>query len=595
MITGNVLAQFPKLPKIPKVIPDKVPGLDKILKKESPITNKLSDAVTEVPFLDDFNPKGKVPMTVLPRTAKGAFILEYPGPYVYVCQSYCLHAGTYEPGKGDGYLYAPIKGPQAKIFRHIVQNSIKHPEISQRDIQVLLWAILARTKIADMADELQIAAAKLLTPKEIFEINGGALELVPKAALDKATIDMPPQLRKIVEAEASLREKLTQGEENYEELERIAVLHGVPPIGKGSRNVPRGRWSYRADGYFVRYFPYGYQKTQIELYVPEPLRIERDAKGRIKSIADKFDNRIETEYDDTVQPLTIPGEPSMKGHAFSSIRFERNDPNNLGKKIHLEWKNTGWTFCGVPAGTGKIGSSPARFPGLKERYEWTKKHRKELNNLDKQFTPTGSADDIVNLGNYAIGLKHATPAYLSTEKKWKDYKPINLVKKAWQYAVSKREGGYLWSSLSPKISPSTMFSSNGSLLFLFSVGNPGEEPEFDPSDDVAQPGNTSSQRLKQSGRGTKKQECKDKALKELSNAIDKCFMDEHLDATGACDLKNLIECYLLYPKTDDALQSCISVHCRHGLGKVNPANTVELRYCLGEALKEWGKKDKACK
>ncbi|MCK4574769.1 hypothetical protein KAU34_00005, partial [candidate division WOR-3 bacterium] len=414
VIVGTVLAQFPK---IPKILPDKIPGLDKIFKKESPITNKLSDAVTEVPFLDDFNPKGKVPMTVLPRTQNGGFILEEPGPYVFVCQSYCLHAGTHEPGKGDGYLYALVKGPQADIFRHIVQKSIDHPEIPQRDVQVLMWAILARTKIADMSNEKQVAAAKLLTPKEIFEVNGGALELVPKGALEKATIDMPPQVRKIVQAEASLREKLTQGEENYEELERIAVLHGVPPIGKGSRNVPRGRWSYRADGYFVRYFPSGYQQTQIELYVPEPLNVERDEKGRITLISDNFGNRIETEYDESVDPLSIPGESSLKGYAFRSIRFERNDPDNPEEKIHIEWKKTGWTFLGISNGKGKIGSSPSRFPGIKERYEWTKKHKKELDNLDKQFTPAGSADDVVNLGSYAMGLKDATRGYLSTEEK----------------------------------------------------------------------------------------------------------------------------------------------------------------------------------
>lgn len=578
VIVGTVLAQFPK---IPKILPDKIPGLDKIFKKESPITNKLSDAVTEVPFLDDFNPKGKVPMTVLPRTQNGGFILEEPGPYVFVCQSYCLHAGTHEPGKGDGYLYALVKGPQADIFRHIVQKSIDHPEIPQRDVQVLMWAILARTKIADMSNEKQVAAAKLLTPKEIFEVNGGALELVPKGALEKATIDMPPQVRKIVQAEASLREKLTQGEENYEELERIAVLHGVPPIGKGSRNVPRGRWSYRADGYFVRYFPSGYQQTQIELYVPEPLNVERDEKGRITLISDNFGNRIETEYDESVDPLSIPGESSLKGYAFRSIRFERNDPDNPEEKIHIEWKKTGWTFLGISNGKGKIGSSPSRFTGIKERYEWTKKHKKELANLDKQFTPAGSADDVVNLGSYAMGLKDATRGYLSTEEKWKDYNPINLVKKAWQYAVAEREGGYLWGCLSPKISPNTMFASNGSMFFLFTVGNPGEKPEYDPADDVAQPGNTSSQRLMQSGRPTG---CWDIAEKRLFDAIDKCFEEHSMVGEGKCD-KRVIKCWwdrvTWYGGTKREI--CISRDCRRE-GGTGVSPDTDLSNCINNAL-----------
>jgi len=588
---GTAFSQFPKLPKIPKVVPDKIPGLDKILKKESPITNKLSDAVTEVPFLDDFNPKGKIPMTVLPRTKEGGFVLEEPGAYVFVCQSYCLHAGTYEPGKGDGYLYAPIKGPESDIFRHIVQNSVEHPEIPQRDIQVLLWAILARTKIADMSDELQLAAAKLLSPKEIFEINGGALELVPKSVLDKATIDMPPQVRKIVQAEANLREKLAQGEENYEELERIAVLHGVPPIGEGSRNVPRGRWSYKPGGFFVRYFPSGYQRTQIELYVPEPLNVERDGKGRITLISDNFENRIETEYDDSVEPQTIPGESSLKAYAFNSIRFERNDPKNPEKKIHIEWKKTGWTFCGEITGKGKIASSPDRFPGLKQRYEWAKKHKKELDNLDKQFSPTGSADDVTDSGNYAMGLRNATHSYLSTEENWKDYNPINLVKKQWQYAVSKREGGYLWSSLSPKISPSTMFSSNGSLLFLFAAGNPGGKPEYDPASDVAQPGNTSSQRLKQSGRPTG---CWEDAEKRLFDAIDKCFSENSMVGKGKCE-KSVIRCWwnrvTWYGGTKRDI--CISRDCkREGGTGVSPGS--KLSNCINNAINDFKFEIESC-
>lgn len=587
-MTESGFAQFPK---IPKIIPDKIPGLEDIVKKESPITNKLSDAVTEVPFLDDFNPRGEVPMTVLPRTSDGAFVLEYPGPYVFVCQSYCLHAGAYEPGKGDGYIYAPVKGPQDDIFRHIVQNSIKHPEISQRDVQLLLWAILARTKIADMADELQVAAAKLLTPKEIFEINGGALELVPDAALDKATIDMPPHLRRVVEAEASLRNKFSAGEQRYEELEEIAVRHGVPPIGKGSRNIPGGRWSYVGGGYFVRYFPAGYKKTQIELYAPEPLSVERDKKGRITEISDKFGNLIKTSYNDNIGPLTIPGEPSLKGYAFSSIRFERNDLDNPEKKIEVEWKNRGWVFTGVPSGEGEVSSHIDRFSGAKERYRWTKKHKKELEHIDRQFSPSGSRDEIMNLGGYVRGLVEAISSDLSADEKWKDFDPVNLARKAWQYAVAKREGGYLWSSLNSVISPSSMFASNGSLLFLFATGSPGEKPEFDPADNVAMPGNTSSQRLLQSGRPT---DCWDAAEKRMFDAIDKCFEEHSTIGKGKCD-KRVVKCWwdrvTYYGGTKREI--CISRDCRKegGLG-VQP--DTDLSNCINNAINEFKFEIESC-
>jgi hypothetical protein len=41
--------------------------------------------------------------------------------------------------------------------------------------------------------------------------------------------------------------------------------------------VPRGRWSSHPDGYFIRFFPSGYNKTKVQVYVPEPRAIARDA------------------------------------------------------------------------------------------------------------------------------------------------------------------------------------------------------------------------------------------------------------------------------------------------------------------------------
>lgn len=504
VIVGTVLAQFPKLPKVPDFIRDKIPGLDKILKSEPPITTSINDAVTEVPFLDDFDPQFLLPMALLPRTTNGGFVLEYPGLYEFHAQSYCMKAGTYVPGEGrggDGYLFAPQKGPKAAIVRKILQSTYNHPEIPQKDIQVLLWAIIARTKISDMSREMQLTAAKLLTPKEIFELNGGALALIPEDMMDKAFEAVPSPVRRVLKAEARLRQKLTEGTATYEELERIAVLHGVPPPEKGDRKVPRGRWSYHPDGYFIRYFPNGYQEIRIELSVPEPLEIERDQKGRITSICDRFGNRIETEYDDSVEPLTISGEPSLRGYAFRLIRFERIDLENLRKRLQIQWMNTGWTFLGVPKGKGKVGATPGRFPGLKERYKGAAKHAKELINLDKQFTPAGSADDVVNLGNYAMALKDATDGYLFKQEKWKDYNPIDLVKEAWQYEVSKREGGYLWGCARSSSPLDGEFAFLGPLLQLFTAGNPGGKPTYNPAGGMAQPGRNGNQRLNGSPRG----------------------------------------------------------------------------------------------
>lgn len=53
--------------------------------------------------------------------------LSFPAGYFHLrLQSYCLHAGTYGPTTGDGYLLAPLKGDQAGLIGSILQRSIAH-------------------------------------------------------------------------------------------------------------------------------------------------------------------------------------------------------------------------------------------------------------------------------------------------------------------------------------------------------------------------------------------------------------------------------------------------------------------------------------
>jgi len=548
VISGTVLLRCAGIPKIP--------GLDEILKKESPVTTSIADAVTEVPFLDDYNPNVAMPMSMLPRTPEGGFILENPGNYSFEAQSYCLKAGSYAPGEGrggKGYLFAPQKGPQADIVRNILQRSFAHPEIPQRDIQVLLWAIIARTKISDMPHEMQQTATKLLTAEELFRINGGALGLIPEALLDKAFAKLPSQVRQALKAEARLREMLTKTQATYEELERIAVLFGDPPPQEGDREVPRGRWSFHPNGFFIRYFPRGYQKILIELSVPEPVQIERDERGRITVIADEYANRIETNYDDTIGPLSIRGEPSLKAYAFHSIRFEGPDPDDPGEKRQTEWTNVGWTFVGVPDGGGHASNASDRFLDLKERYEWAKTHAKELHDLNEglkklradsapQEIPPRSMEEIIALGHYATALQAVISENGPHNESW-ILDPLTLVKQAWQYTVSQREdrdGGSRGPSQSPLYAhvnwPTNLTASIHPIGYvLASNNNPrnngGNNPQYNPSGGIAQPGQGGRQRLNQSGRPTDKEkscgqkyiECRDKSDAKLQKGVQECF------------------------------------------------------------------------
>lgn len=252
--------------QFPKIRTPRLPGMGDLFKKGPAITTSLSDAKWEAPDKDGFRPEAK-PLGSLERGPKGGFVLR-EGTYGAVVQSYCLHAGTYGPGKGDAYLYAPPKGPAEKAVMHIAENSVDHPEIPQRDIQLLLWGIIARTKFSDMPANLQSVGRQLLSRKEASDLDGGAMDRIGQEALDRGLIKEPPFMQRILQAENEIRGKLSAPTALYEDVERVAVLDGAPPLSDRGRATPSGRWSLHPDGYYVHYIPNGYTNTRLEVYVP---------------------------------------------------------------------------------------------------------------------------------------------------------------------------------------------------------------------------------------------------------------------------------------------------------------------------------------
>lgn len=200
--------------------------------------------------------------------AYGWVVLQ-PGYHQLQTQSYCLKAGTHGPGGGDGYLYAPPKGPAEDAVMSVVRNSVQHPEIEQHDIQALLWAIVARAKFEDLQSQLKATATRLLTPRQLASLNRSALDVLSGNALTDALGGVPEPLRQIAQAEAQLRQMLTTPGASFAEMERVAVLTGAAPLGPGSQHVPSGRWSLHPDGYWIRYIPSGYSSTRVEIWVPQ--------------------------------------------------------------------------------------------------------------------------------------------------------------------------------------------------------------------------------------------------------------------------------------------------------------------------------------
>lgn len=250
-------------------LPVKGPAVPNLLSGPTPISTSIKDAVWGDSTKDRFTPPTAAQdLARLPRTAQGGFILG-EGYFRMQAQSYCLHAGTYGPGGGDGYLLGPVKGSAKDPVTSILRNSVAHPEIAQHDIQLLLWAIVARAKFEDLDLRLKEVAAKLLTQKQLVSLNRSALSVLTSPQLGAITGGMPEPVRSVVEAESRMRGLLSTPGSSYADIERVAVLGGRAPRGEGSVDVPATRWSLHLDGYWIRYKPSGYSNTLVEIWVPK--------------------------------------------------------------------------------------------------------------------------------------------------------------------------------------------------------------------------------------------------------------------------------------------------------------------------------------
>lgn len=244
-------------------------SVDQLVGGNHPITTNLEDARWAVDSLDSFTPReAKRSMLELQRTPNGGFVLQ-PGYWEMHTQSYCLKAGTHGPGGGDGYLFAPTRGPAEDAVTSILRNSVNHPEIPQNQIQTLLWAIIARAKFEDLSPQHKAIAARLLTPQQLAQLNRSALDLIPGDEMGALMNRVPGPLRAVVQAEADLRRMLADPSASFADMEAVAVLTGAVGVGPDSRAVPSGRWSLHPDGYYVRYLPQGYSYTVTEIWVPQ--------------------------------------------------------------------------------------------------------------------------------------------------------------------------------------------------------------------------------------------------------------------------------------------------------------------------------------
>jgi hypothetical protein len=193
-----------------------------------------------------------------------------PGFFQADLAGFCIKAGTPAPAAGNGYMNASLQGPMAAIINHIVWNSLFNPRISQREIQVLLWAIIAKTKYSDFSTDLKRTANSLLSAKDLFQLSGGGIPIISKELFRQQIIQLPPVLHPILTAENNIRQLVASGTQDYDAIERWAITAGIAAPQKID-TILKGRWTYMPAGYYVRYFPAGYKHTLVQVYMPDSI------------------------------------------------------------------------------------------------------------------------------------------------------------------------------------------------------------------------------------------------------------------------------------------------------------------------------------
>lgn len=505
-VASSPSCAFPDLPGIP--------GLGGGAREQWFATG-LPDAVTDVPFLDVYNPSYRVPMQEMPQGLHGDFLLG-PGAYDLWAESYCLTPGAHRPGAkghGDGYAYAPPKGKGAPIVQSVLRNASLHPDIPQHDIQVLLWALIAQTPFNELDPKLQQIARELIDKNGIEQLQKAAQARQTAEVLSHVVGYLPGPVQQILNAESTLRGMLSGAIPGYGEIEAIAVAAGDPEAQKGDREIVTGRWSYNPDGCFVSFFPSGYQGTLVEVVNPGKLRIAIDKRGRVTRVADQNGNSVETVYDDNV--YAVPGEPGLSVCPFKTVKFCKVIPWQPDAPVTFEVQGQGYTIVGMPQGQAEPPAGPGLLSTLPARFRWTVTHCKQMEaltasicKLNKRPEDNKARKDIlpilVNVGGWAQGLRVVLLSQEASGKKV-DVSLANPAYEAWQAAVV--VFGEAAKKPTPAFEPGGPRLAASGLLVADWDDAPGPAPgwlkPFGPADGVSQPGNQGRQRLGLSGRGNR--------------------------------------------------------------------------------------------
>ena len=302
--------------------------------QQSPISTTFDDAIYEASSLSGFEPDEEeyIPLDIQPKAETGGYILK-SGLYTMNAKSFCLRGYTHGPSRGDGHLYAPLKGKKAGFVEQIIQRFGERPDVNQQDVQVLLWAIIAGADMNSLGDQHTKTLSQLFSTDELllFQgkdwLNGLADEQVLELRRLANNSKVSPYLNGLIEADSRIRSMVRESR-SFRDFEAVAVIAGAAPRTEMIREVSKGRWSYHPDGYFVRFFPNGYPQTRIDVYVPYEDEVQYDWRGAVSGL----DRQSNTEKEVTFKPSSMTAMPANR----ASQRIGPSEaPTESNDKYHI--------------------------------------------------------------------------------------------------------------------------------------------------------------------------------------------------------------------------------------------------------------------
>lgn len=231
------------------------PQLGGLAPKSAGITTTFADAIHGEPLPPSFDPKSFTPLASQERNDDGAFVLK-PGFYEATVQSFALDPGTTNITKPAGYYPAPIKGRYAKALASLLKNAELHPDISQPELQQLVFSVAAGTDLEKMPPPVQQTALRAL-PKDTIRLLQGAAQA---NAFNKALMDA---INKKIAGDHNAQQAIANMQQGAQAAQQQAELNAL------SEPVARGAWAQMPGGFYVRYLPEGYTRTKLQLIVPE--------------------------------------------------------------------------------------------------------------------------------------------------------------------------------------------------------------------------------------------------------------------------------------------------------------------------------------